>query len=120
MKFFENKSVLVKLGFWLISILLVIYLGRTVFGDYGLYELNRMSAELETLKAENARLEEENIALYRTINRLKDDPEYIEHIARQELQMIGKDEIVFKFRKSQEEEEKTGREADASRNPQQK
>jgi len=106
MKLFTNKSGFIKLAFWLISVLLVIYLGRTVFGDYGLYELNRMSMELETLKAENARLEKENIALYRTVNRLKDDPEYIEHIARQELQMIGKDEIVFKFRP--DETEKTG------------
>ena len=55
---------------------------------------------VDTLKAENARLEKENIALYRTINRLKDDPTYIEHIARKELLMIGNDEIVFKFQQT--------------------
>ena|GEM_PF-565088 len=80
-----------------VAILLVLNIGRILFGENGLYELQRMRLELSTLKDKNNRLESENNALFQTIDRLKNDPAYIEHIARQELQMIARDEIVFKF-----------------------
>ncbi len=46
-------------------------------------------------------LQKRNQALYRNIQRLKDDPEYIEDIARTELGMVGKDELVYQFRKKE-------------------
>ena len=33
--------------------------------------------------------------MHRKIKRLKEDPDFVENIARQELKMIAKDEIVF-------------------------
>ncbi|MBW1812804.1 MAG: septum formation initiator family protein, partial [Deltaproteobacteria bacterium] len=33
------------------------------------------------------------------IDRAKNDPAYIEAVARQELGMIGKDEVILKFNK---------------------
>ncbi|MCK5784207.1 MAG: septum formation initiator family protein [Desulfobacterales bacterium] len=61
-------------------------------------DLNAMKLELSTLKAENENLQQKNIEMHRKIKRLKEDPEFIENIARQELKMIGKDEVVFKFK----------------------
>jgi cell division protein FtsB len=46
-------------------------------------------------------LEKKNRALYGNIQRLKNDPEYIENIARTELGMVGKDELVYQFRKKE-------------------
>ena len=41
-------------------------------------------------------LAKENLILYSEIERLKNDSKYIENIARQELGMIGKDEVILK------------------------
>ena len=67
-------------------------------GDNGVRDLNAMKLELSTLKAKNEGLQQKNIEMHRKIKRLKEDPEFIENIARQELKMIGKDEVVFKFK----------------------
>ena len=35
--------------------------------------------------------------LYREIDRVKNDLKYIENVARQELGMVGKDEVIFRM-----------------------
>ena len=55
---------------------------------------------------QNTELQRQNIELSRRVKRLKEDPEYIENIARQELKMIGEDEIVFKFQQRETAEAK--------------
>jgi cell division protein FtsB len=44
---------------------------------------------------QNETLAGENVNLYRTIRRLKTDPVYIESVARNELGMVGKDDIII-------------------------
>ena len=65
-----------------------------MFSDNGLADLFELKSEKGRLLQENARLKRENLTLYRTIERLKNDPEYIESIARKELGMIRKGEII--------------------------
>ena len=67
-----------------------------MFSDSGLADLFKFKSERDRLLQENARLKRENLALYRTIERLKNDPEYIESIARKELGMIKKNEVILK------------------------
>jgi len=69
-----------------------------VFGDNGLVELNRKRERRDRLVEVNQRLTEENYRLFRSIERLKEDPAYIESIARRELGMIAPDEMIFKVR----------------------
>jgi cell division protein FtsB len=69
----------------------------TVFGDKGLLTLYRMAKERDGIVAEDRRLEEENNTLRIGIGRLETDRRYIASIARQELGMIGKDEIIYIF-----------------------
>jgi len=66
-----------------------------IFGENGVLHRNRMGEILEILSIDNERLVEENLNFYRRIDRLKNDPDYVESIARRELGMVGKDEIVF-------------------------
>lgn len=66
-----------------------------VFGDNGLVELARMRAQEHSLADQNEALARENVELYRTIGRLKNDPVYIESVARNELGMVGKDDIII-------------------------
>jgi cell division protein FtsB len=51
------------------------------------------------LSKNNDALKKENLSLYREIERLKNDPEYVEDVARKELGVIGKDEVIIKVKK---------------------
>ena len=76
----------------LLNILLVI-----IFGDRGLVEVGHLKGERDRLLRDNHVLKEKNLALRWEIERLKTDPAYIEHVARQELGMIGRDEVIVRF-----------------------
>ncbi len=67
-----------------------------MFSDNGLADLFKLKTEKNRLLQENARLKRENLTMYRTIERLKNDPDYIESIARRELGMIRKGEVILK------------------------
>ena len=67
-----------------------------MFSDNGLADLFKLKSEKDRLVQENIRLKRENLTMYRTIERLKNDPEYIESIARKELGMIKKGEVILK------------------------
>ena len=68
-----------------------------IFGDNGLVEYNRMRVARNSLMETNERITQENDKLYRTIDRLQNDPLFIESTARRELGMIRSDELIFKF-----------------------
>lgn len=76
---------------------MLILLGLIVFSDNGLAELNRLHKEKERIARQNLILSKKNYRLYRTIQRLKSDPAFVEHIARKELGMVGTHQIIFKF-----------------------
>ena len=71
-----------------------------IFGENGLADLNLLKQEQNLLLEKNKALEQKNIALYREIHRLKNDLKYIESVARRELGMIRKDEVIFKLKNS--------------------
>lgn len=75
----------------LFSMLLLI-----VFGDNELADLYILKEERDSLIEKNEMLARKNMKLYREINRLKNDPEYIEDVVRRELGVIGKNEVIFK------------------------
>ena len=67
-----------------------------IFSENGLTDLNILKKEKTELILENQRIAEKNQTLSIEIDRLKNDPDYIENVARRELGMIGKDEIILK------------------------
>ena len=66
-----------------------------IVGDKGISDLQLMKIERQALMSTHAELKRKNLQLYHEIERLKKDPAYIEAIARQELGLIGKKEIVI-------------------------
>lgn len=95
------KPAQVKIALIFGVLVLIAYFAIIIFGDNGLRELNAMKQELNSVNAQNEKIQQENIKKHRKVKRLKEDPEFIENIVRQELKMIGKDEIVFKFQKKE-------------------
>jgi cell division protein FtsB len=69
-----------------------------LFGDNGLFELNRLQYTRQSLLKDNAQTTQKNLQMYRSVDRLQNDPNYIENIARRELGMVRSDELIFKFK----------------------
>jgi len=69
-----------------------------IFGENGLADLHLLKIERDNLSKQNAELAKQNLDLYREIVRLKSDPKYLESVARKELGVVGKDELIFKLK----------------------
>jgi cell division protein FtsB len=110
------KPAQLKLALIFGILVLIAYFVIIIFGDNGLRALNAMKQELNSINVQNEKIQQKNIEKHRKVKRLKEDPEFIENIARQELKMIKKDEVVFKFQKKEPAENKktNGTEADAA------
>jgi cell division protein FtsB len=67
-----------------------------VFSARGLADLNLMKKERDRIRAQNREITRENLTLGVEIDRLRNDPQYIESVARREFGMIAQDEIVVK------------------------
>jgi cell division protein FtsB len=77
-------------------LLMIALLFFIVFSERGLAELSLSKKERDRIKALNQHLTQENLTLGVEIDRLKNDPHYIESVARKEFGMIGQNEIVVK------------------------
>lgn len=67
-----------------------------IFSEHGFVDLNMLKKERDQLVEKNEILRNENLILSAEIDRLQHDPKYIESIARQELGMVGQDELILK------------------------
>lgn len=81
---------------WIFPILLAVGLLFLIFG--GIREMHRfkeLAQKRESLIVYNQQLNEKNAEMYREISRLKNDPLYLEEIARREFGLVKMDEIIF-------------------------
>lgn len=70
-----------------------------VFGDKGLLDVWKFRKERQKLAVQKSQLEEENRRLADEIRLLKTDKQYALSIARQELGMVKKDEVIYMIEK---------------------
>ena len=74
----------------------------TVFApNRGLMDMIRTQKKLENFQADNSRLEEENKALREEIDKLQDDPAYLEEKARKDFGMLKENEVLYIFKKKE-------------------
>jgi len=88
----RKQSILLSIAALILCSLLLF----TIFGEYGLTDLNALKSERDQLVEKNKRLTDKNLSLSVEIDRLKHDPKYIENVARQELGMVAEDELILK------------------------
>jgi len=74
-----------------------VFVPLKVFDHKGLARIDRLRSELEGLEDTNRELERENNALRMQIQAFHSDPGYVEKIARDELGMVGPEEIIYQF-----------------------
>lgn len=84
-----------KVGRYLIAFVLLMGILIT-FGERGLIDIYRMKGKLADLKKGNHEIALENIALKKNIVLLREDLAYIEMIARSELGMVKKGDLVYR------------------------
>ena len=88
----KKQNILIPAAvFLLVSLLFFIF-----FSEHGLMDLNMLKEERDQLAEKNELLSRESITMSSEIDRLQHDPKYIESIARQELGMVGQDELILK------------------------
>jgi cell division protein FtsB len=84
--------------FSIVIVGMLILLFIAVFGDKGAADLSVLRQEKRLIEQKNARLEAENRELLQKIERLREkDLGFIESIARQELGMVKKNEVILKL-----------------------
>ena len=69
-----------------------------VLGENGLLDLRGLKTEHAELIEANKKIARENQSYLNEINRLKNDLDYIESVARKDLGFISQDEIIFQTR----------------------
>ncbi len=72
------------------------------FGDRGFIHLYSMEKERQEYIGRIKKLEEENQRLWAEIDRLRNDKEYIEELARKKLGLLKENEVIFRFRKKED------------------
>jgi cell division protein FtsB len=68
-----------------------------IFGDKGLMDYNILKGKLNTLREFNQNIVSENRLLEKEILLLRKDLRYIEAVARKELGMVKKGDVVYRF-----------------------
>jgi len=85
-----------KFGRYFIVVILCMGL-LILFGERGLIDYMSLKGKRDALRGESARIEQENDILRKKIVLLRSDARYIEKIARDELGMVKKGDIVYRF-----------------------
>lgn len=78
-------------------VLAIVAVPLRILDSQGLPRYRALRTELAEVKAQNARFRREVRDLEREVRALRTDPAAIERIARDELGMIRKGELVFQF-----------------------
>jgi len=72
----------------------------TIVGERGALHLWRLRGEKTQLDEQNYRLQTENRTLRQRIARIRNDNQYLEKLAREELNLVRPGEVVYRFPKA--------------------
>lgn len=75
----------------------VVVVPLQILDEQGLPRYRQLRTELEQVKERNVELDRRAGALMRQVERLRNDPNAIESVARDELGMVRDGELVFQF-----------------------
>ncbi|HEV8615638.1 MAG TPA: septum formation initiator family protein [Methylomirabilota bacterium] len=76
---------------------LLLATGLAVYGGNQLMRVAAMRREMETMERDLVTLRARTEELTKTVERLRNDPSYIEKLAREELGYVREGETVLKF-----------------------
>jgi cell division protein FtsB len=80
--------------------LLVVVSALAMYGVAAVVRVSHMKREMESLERDLVTLRARTEELTKTVDRLRNDPAYIEKLAREDLGYVREGETVLKFPKS--------------------
>jgi cell division protein FtsL len=81
----------------ILGIALFALLVHDVFGPHGFIAMRRTQKEIEQIRQQIDKVNDENKSLTEQVNSLKSDPKSIERIAREEMGLARPGELIFKI-----------------------
>ena len=81
----------------ILGLALFALLVHDVFGPHGFIAMRRTQKEIEQIREQIGKVNDENKALADQVNSLKTDPKAIERIAREEMGLARPGEMIFKL-----------------------
>jgi cell division protein FtsB len=100
---------------YLIGSLIILLSLVTIVGERGGLHLWRLQGEKSHLDAQNYRLQKENESLRRRIHGIRNDNDYLEKVAREELNLVQPGEIVYRFQSQRAQNAEASAPASGSR-----
>ena len=70
-----------------------------IFGGRGLIQIYHLKEDRNRIQESNARLQEGNRKLTEKVTRLRNNKDEMEKVAREELGLVKKGEVVYQFEK---------------------
>jgi cell division protein FtsB len=81
----------------ILGLALFALLVHDVFGPHGLIAMRRTQKEIEQIREQIGKMNDENKSLAEKVSSLKTDPKSIERIAREEMGLARPGELIFKL-----------------------
>jgi cell division protein FtsB len=81
----------------ILGLALFALLVHDVFGPHGFIAMRRTQKEIEQIREQIGKMNDENKTLADQVNSLKSDPKSIERIAREEMGLARPGEMIFKI-----------------------
>jgi cell division protein FtsB len=79
-------------------LLIILFVGFfIIFGNRGLLDNQRLKEKLSELRADNSRFEAVNNGLKREVVLMREDLRYIESVARNELGLVKRGDVIYRF-----------------------
>jgi cell division protein FtsB len=81
----------------ILGLALFALLVHDVFGPHGFIAMRRTQMEIEQIREQIGKMNDQNKSLTEQVNSLKTDPKSIERIAREEMGLARPGEMIFKL-----------------------
>ena len=81
----------------ILALALFALLLHDVFGTHGFIAMRRTQKEIEQIREQIGKINDQNKSLTEQVNSLKTDPKSIERIAREEMGLARPGEMIFKI-----------------------
>lgn len=92
----EAPSAFKRYGQPVLFLVFVLLFVHDIFGDHGFIAMRRTQREIEQMRGDISKLNDENRSLSGQVTALKSDPRMIERIARDEMGLARPGEMIFK------------------------
>jgi cell division protein FtsB len=83
-----------------VAAVLIVVVALATYGTRAVLRVSEMRHEMDTMERDLVTLRARTEELTRTVDRLRNDPAYIEKLAREDLGYVREGETVLKFPKS--------------------